>query len=61
MVFLWINPSLLNLLSVENSNIRNLINDKLPPEQSLLATQNETQLASSGTWAWWYQFSAIRL
>jgi len=37
------------------------INDKFPPELSLLAAQNETQLASSETWAWRYQFSISRL
>jgi len=31
-----------------------LINDKFPPELSLLAVQNKTQLASSETWAWRY-------
>jgi len=38
-----------------------LINDKFPPEISLLAAQNETHLASSETWAWRYQFSVSRL
>ena len=38
-----------------------LINDKFPPELSLLAAQNETQQASSETWAWRYQFSISRL
>ena len=38
-----------------------LSNDKLPPELSLLAAQNETQLASSETWAWRYQFSVSGL
>ena len=49
-------PSWLNLLSTENSNIRNL--DKLPREQSLLAG---TQLASGETRAWRYQLSIGRL
>ena len=34
-----------------------LINDKFLPEPSFHASQNETQLASSETWAWRYQFS----
>jgi len=38
-----------------------LINDKLPPELSLLAARHAVQLARSETWAWRYQFSIGRL
>jgi len=49
LILLRINPSSLNLLSTENSNIPNLINDKFPPELPFLASQNETQLANRET------------
>jgi len=38
-----------------------LINDKFPPELSLLAAQNKTQPTSSETWAWRHQYSVSRL
>jgi len=38
-----------------------LIIDKFPPELSLLAAHNETQLVSSETWSWRYQFNISRL
>ena len=45
---------------LKTATLEVLINDKFPPEPSFLILQNETQLASSETWAWRYQFSVSR-
>ena len=61
LVLLQINPLDWTDFRLKTATFEILLNDKFPPELSLLVAQNETHLASSETWAWRYEFSISRL
>ena len=61
LVLLRISPLDWTYFRLKTATLEILINDKLPPELSLLAAHRATQLANSETWAWRYQFSIGRL
>jgi len=61
LVLLRISPLDWTYFRLKTATFEILINDKLPPELSLLASRRATPLTKSETWPWRHQFSVSRL